>query len=226
MKKLFNKNESGRSMVEMLGVLAIIGVLSVGGIAGYKYAMEQISANRMLNFIQKFYLALEDGIQDPSSEMNVVCANYSGGQECKKGKYQQACQLFLGNENCKTFNSAFWGGYALPGVAKQLDRPNYALWGYRTHISNDSVYLQFSNVKSNVCEKVLSSLNVNVYPRLYAFSGYCNSGCERLTENLSDANAIKEICYSPTTLTNDGDFVFTLLFDAPELDLIDARDED
>ena len=30
MKKL----ESGRSMVEMLGVLAIIGVLSIGGIAG------------------------------------------------------------------------------------------------------------------------------------------------------------------------------------------------
>ena len=28
-------NESGRSMIEMLGVLAIIGVLSVGGIAGY-----------------------------------------------------------------------------------------------------------------------------------------------------------------------------------------------
>ena len=32
------KNESGRSMVEMLGVLAIIGVLSVGGIAGYTTA--------------------------------------------------------------------------------------------------------------------------------------------------------------------------------------------
>ena len=29
-----NINESGRSMIEMLGVLAIIGVLSVGGIAG------------------------------------------------------------------------------------------------------------------------------------------------------------------------------------------------
>lgn len=36
MKKLFSKNESGRSMVEMLGVLAIIGVLSVGGIAGHR----------------------------------------------------------------------------------------------------------------------------------------------------------------------------------------------
>ena len=32
-------NESGRSMIEMLGVLAIIGVLSVGGIAGYSRAM-------------------------------------------------------------------------------------------------------------------------------------------------------------------------------------------
>ena len=31
--------QSGRSMIEMLGVLAIIGVLSVGGIAGYSKAM-------------------------------------------------------------------------------------------------------------------------------------------------------------------------------------------
>ena len=33
--------ESGRSMVEMLGVLAIIGVLSVGGIAGYTTAINK-----------------------------------------------------------------------------------------------------------------------------------------------------------------------------------------
>ena len=39
---LTNKNQCGRSMVEMLGVLAIIGVLSVGGIAGYRTAMEKI----------------------------------------------------------------------------------------------------------------------------------------------------------------------------------------
>jgi len=32
-------NENGRSMVEMLGVLAIIGVLSAGGLAGYSKAM-------------------------------------------------------------------------------------------------------------------------------------------------------------------------------------------
>ncbi len=39
-------NQSGRSMIEMLGVLAIIGVLSVGGIAGYSKAMEKWKINK------------------------------------------------------------------------------------------------------------------------------------------------------------------------------------
>ena len=43
-----NTNESGRSMVEMLGVLAIIGVLSIGGIAGYTLAMNRYRANEIL----------------------------------------------------------------------------------------------------------------------------------------------------------------------------------
>ena len=41
--------ESGRSMVEMLGVLAIIGVLSIGGIAGYTMAMNKHRANELLD---------------------------------------------------------------------------------------------------------------------------------------------------------------------------------
>ena len=43
--------ESGRSMVEMLGVLAIIGVLSVGAIAGYSYGMAKYRANETINDI-------------------------------------------------------------------------------------------------------------------------------------------------------------------------------
>ena len=41
--------QSGRSMVEMLGVLAVIGVLSVGGIAGYSYGMNKYRANETIN---------------------------------------------------------------------------------------------------------------------------------------------------------------------------------
>ncbi len=41
-------NEQGRSMIEMLGVLAIVGVLSVGGIAGYSKAMNKFKTNKVI----------------------------------------------------------------------------------------------------------------------------------------------------------------------------------
>lgn len=41
-----DENRLGRSMIEMPGVLAIIAVLSVGGIAGYSKAMEMFKLNR------------------------------------------------------------------------------------------------------------------------------------------------------------------------------------
>ena len=47
------KNESGRSMVEMLGVLAIMGMLSIGGIAGYRWAVDKNEANTILNEVRK-----------------------------------------------------------------------------------------------------------------------------------------------------------------------------
>ena len=42
-------DESGRSMVEMLGVLAIMGVLAIGGIIGYRYAVDKYNANEIIN---------------------------------------------------------------------------------------------------------------------------------------------------------------------------------
>ena len=41
------KNQSGRSMIEMLGVLAIIGVLSLGGVAVFNAAMNRQTANNL-----------------------------------------------------------------------------------------------------------------------------------------------------------------------------------
>ena len=43
--------ESGRSMVEMLGTLTIIGVLSISGIAGYSYGMDKYRANETMRDI-------------------------------------------------------------------------------------------------------------------------------------------------------------------------------
>ena len=46
-KQIQNQSQDGRSMVEMLGVLAIIGVLSIGGIVGYRLAMNHYQASQI-----------------------------------------------------------------------------------------------------------------------------------------------------------------------------------
>ena len=73
---------SGRSMIEMLGVLAIIGVLSVGGIAGYSKAMEKFKINKTIQQIaeiatniQTLYLQQDDfnGLDNATAvQMGVV----------------------------------------------------------------------------------------------------------------------------------------------------------
>ncbi len=47
------EGQTGRSMVEMLGVLAVMGVLSVGGVAMYTNAMNKHKANEILNEASK-----------------------------------------------------------------------------------------------------------------------------------------------------------------------------
>ncbi len=51
-------NELGRSMVEMLGVLAIIGVLSVGAISGYSKAMTKYKLNKQAEQLNTLLTAI------------------------------------------------------------------------------------------------------------------------------------------------------------------------
>ena len=61
-------SDTGRSMVEMLGVLAIIGVLSVAGMAGYSYALVKYKANETMDELNKRSVLhatqlLQDGVR-------------------------------------------------------------------------------------------------------------------------------------------------------------------
>ena len=46
-------SESGRSLVEMLGTLAIMGILTIGGIVGFNYAMNKQRANATVNYVNQ-----------------------------------------------------------------------------------------------------------------------------------------------------------------------------
>ena len=101
---------SGRSMIEMLGVLAIVGVLSVGGIAGYSKAMEKFKINKTIEQvaqiatnIRTLYAQQKDfsGLNNTTAiQMGVVPdeMSTSGGTE-SYGQYygQDIATVFGGN---------------------------------------------------------------------------------------------------------------------------------
>jgi len=91
MTNLLRKNEqSGRSMVEMLGVLAIIGVLSVGGIAGYSKAMTKFKITKTMDQVSMTVANIRtlysgqrnyNGLQTNNAlDMGVVPAEMEGAQ--------------------------------------------------------------------------------------------------------------------------------------------------
>lgn len=78
--------QRGRSMIEMLGVLAIIGVLSVGGVAGYSKAMMKWKINKAVeeyNFLIQGLMEYKD---------NLVKSNPEVGQ-IKLGEFLKAANL-------------------------------------------------------------------------------------------------------------------------------------
>ena len=56
-----NKNvmESGRSMAEMLGVLTIVGLLSIGGLWGYSYFMRERDVDTILDTLRQKIIEID-----------------------------------------------------------------------------------------------------------------------------------------------------------------------
>ena len=67
MTKILRNEEAGRSMVEMLGVLAIVGVLSIGGISGYSKAMAKYKVNKTLDQISMLVTNIRSTFGNQSS---------------------------------------------------------------------------------------------------------------------------------------------------------------
>ena len=97
-----NINENGRSMIEMLGVLAIIGVLSVGGIAGYSKAMMKYRINKTIEQIT----LIAGNVRTFFSTQG----NYQGLNDTavvKKAKLVP--EEMFGDDSDTSFNNAFGG---------------------------------------------------------------------------------------------------------------------
>ncbi len=94
-KQIETRSQSGRSMIEMLGVLAIIAVLSIGGIVGYKLAMNYYQADQIANEINlmrndlkvKYALGNEELLLGDPYDDTPADENYSGHLSTQYDRY-------------------------------------------------------------------------------------------------------------------------------------------
>ena len=113
------EEQSGRSMIEMLGVLAIIGVLSVGGIAGYSKAMNKFKTNKVadnvamiVTNIRTLYAQQKDysGLENLSAVQMGVVPDELITATPKTAKDDGLQNAFLGQVVIKATNVSGLGG--------------------------------------------------------------------------------------------------------------------
>ena len=130
-----HSEQSGRSMVEMLGVLAIIGVLSVGGIAGYSKAMTKFKITKTFD------------------QVSMLVANirtlYSGQRDYAGLSTDIAYKLgvvpaeMVGSDS-ETLVNAFQGKVAIAAATYN-------------GIANASFGIAYSNLGSEACVQIVTS---------------------------------------------------------------------
>ena len=94
------QNEQGRTMLEMLGVIAIIGIITYGAIAGINYGMTSYKINQTYNDVQDIISGVSDlyswskEYPNRSEMMEAIAANdiVSGEiHECTSGGSGNKC---------------------------------------------------------------------------------------------------------------------------------------
>ena len=115
-------SETGRSMTEMLGVLAVIGVLSIGGIQGYTYAMNKYRANNVLNEINMASHQLATILLTSRNEQKIISLGnpYDNGTiRTENYPFDYGCGNYDSIERaCQQIEQGYW--MSVGGISKNL----------------------------------------------------------------------------------------------------------
>ena len=194
---------AGRSMIEMLGVLAIVGVLSVGGIAGYSKAMEKWKINRMQNEYSYLIAGLLEHIND-IKKLN--------SEESQYGLVSFVQAAHLVPETWKKLRDDVdfqitdtYGNIIQIFVRRNNLAIDLYLGGFSKDENDKSASLSFSQnvcftLMQNVVQPLSSSLEFAKMTHQYQISYYGNSSCTSDRQCIKDLtfSKIKEICGSCT----------------------------
>ena len=179
---VLKSDQNGRSMVEMLGVLAIIGVLSVGGISGYSKAMAKFKLTKAQDQISMLLMNIRtafatspnySGLNNDAAidyniapgdmvpDVNGTAINHAFGGAVTVKAEDPNSQYFsiqldgLGNEACQALASSDWGTDGLVSLnGKTTSNPGTTLTtlGSATPAANLPITM-FQAKDKGYCEK-------------------------------------------------------------------------
>lgn len=196
-------NESGRSMIEMLGVLAIVGILSIGAIAGYSKAMFKYKLQRTTDEYTIFF----QNVLQYHKEFLAL----RRGQKAGEGKHAYIGQL-LSDMGLLPNSSWIYKGNTI------IDRLNNNIYPFirkENNKLNFDISITADNTSIFVCEALYRDVLIQFSDNLYYIntwrqnsedatsskytrygSLYCNGTTRKCVKDLTltDIRAICSIC--------------------------------
>ena len=119
--------QSGRSMVEMLGVLAIIGVLSVGAIAGYSKAMFKYRLNKQteqMTSVLNYALAYKDSLHFSDTSQIHLAQYFIKLNTIPSEMIDKTSDVYLKDIFDNTIYPYYYPSSKTGGIAIQFNNPN------------------------------------------------------------------------------------------------------
>ena len=190
---------AGRSMIEMLGVLAIIAVLTVGGIAGYSKAMEKFKVDKAVSE----YSYLIQGLLEHLKDLQNVSKPNEGDIQYGLTSVVEAESLVpetwekISNHN---YNDPYGNLIRIFSRSQTLVIDMY-LGGFQS-VDGGSASTAFSpkfcsSLMQNVVQPLASVLNKAwfTYGNTYYGDKHCGSGSKCIRDlKLSDINRVCNYC--------------------------------
>ena len=173
-------SQSGRSMIEMLGVLAIIAILSIGGIVGFRLAMNYYQANQ---------IAHEMNIMRTDAQIKIA----QGTEKLILGEpYDPISESRLGHIQ---FND----DYPVDFACALADDETVELSNISCHVAN-AYYIELQNIPEGVCKPLAELVNgmnniiaFNVNKNEYPETGKCEAGNGNVLNAVFSAEAVSEL---------------------------------
>ena len=192
-------NLLGRSMIEMLGVLAIIAVLTVGGIAGYSKAMEKWKENKVIGE----YSYLMQGIIEHLNDFEKL-----HGEKVRYDLLPTLSAMNLIPSNWK--NAADYDGHknvsdVMGNTLSVFSRNNRVvitiLFGSSSVSESGNVVSQ--TFSKQLCKAFWQNILVPLHEHLYHAGVYCNNSAYRHNYFYNDKYCGEDRqCFSKITLSD------------------------